>query len=90
MFESGLVDEVRGLLAAGVSPQARPLQAIGYRQAQAVVLHGLPVDDAVRETVTATLQYAKRQRTWFRHQAAGQWFANGETLSAAARAFLSP
>src|SRR5262249_35887776 len=32
MFAAGLVDEVRGLYAAGYGPGLRPLRAIGYRE----------------------------------------------------------
>ena len=89
MFQEGLVDEVRGLLARGVSPLARPLSAIGYRQALGVAQGRLCLEDAIRETVTATMQYGKRQRTWFRHQSGGRWFSDPLPLSSEATAFLS-
>jgi tRNA dimethylallyltransferase len=89
MYRNGLVDEVRAILAAGVSPEARPLQAIGYRQALEVVAGRLREEDAVHETAAATVRYAKRQRTWFRHQTSGRWFEDSEVLAAAASSFLS-
>ena len=46
----------------------RPLQAIGYRQAVAVLRGHATVDRAQRDIVTSTMRYAKRQMTWFRHQ----------------------
>jgi tRNA dimethylallyltransferase len=90
MFREGLVGEVRGLLLGGLSPDLRPLRAIGYRQAVAVVEGRLTPEEAERDTVTATLQYAKRQRTWFRHQVEGVWCASRREAERAASSFLSP
>jgi tRNA dimethylallyltransferase len=89
LFQRGLLDEVRGLLAAGVPPEARPLRAIGYRQALAVAQGRLGLAEARRDIVQATLRYAKRQRTWFRHQAQVEWFSDPAQAEAAARAFLA-
>lgn len=89
MFEAGLLEEVRGLLAGGLSPDVRPLRAIGYRQAIAVLQGRMDRDGAERDTVTATLQYAKRQRTWFRHQVEAVWCRDSPSAAAAAAAFLS-
>jgi tRNA dimethylallyltransferase len=88
MLERGLLDEVRGLLARGVAVEARPLRAIGYRQALAVVRSEMDLDSARRGIVTETMQYAKRQMTWFRHQADVQWFADGEAAHAAIASWL--
>ena len=73
--------------ARGLSPELRPLQAIGYRQALAVIAGRMTPADARRDIVQATLRYAKRQRTWFRHQAAAQWHARSDEAARAARAF---
>ena len=88
MFERGLVEEVRRLLEGGLSPRLRPLQAIGYRQAVAVALGRMGRGEAERETVTRTMQLAKRQRTWFRHHRGGTWCPDGETALAAALGWL--
>jgi tRNA dimethylallyltransferase len=85
MFEGGLLDEVRALLARGFPPDLRPLRAIGYRQAVAVALGQLGREDAERETVAETLRFAKRQMTWFRHQAEVTWYNDAD---AAARGAL--
>ena len=76
MWARGFVDEVRGLLQAGHPSSLKPLGAIGYRQVVGVVEKGVKEADARRDIVTKTMQYAKRQLTWFRHQAAVQWFAD--------------
>jgi tRNA dimethylallyltransferase len=88
MFERGLLDEVRGLLARGFGPELRPLQAIGYREAVAVVRGEMTAEDAERAIVTATMRFAKRQMTWFRHQADVTWFTDPDEAYAAAVEWL--
>ncbi len=78
MLREGLLDEVRGLLDRGLSPQLRPLQAIGYRQAVAVVQGRLGAAEAEASIVTDTMRFAKRQMTWFRHQEEVRWFREAE------------
>ncbi len=68
MFERGLPEEVRALLAAGAPRAAWAFGALGYRQALALLEGTLSVDEAVEETARKTRNYAKRQLTWFRRQ----------------------
>jgi tRNA dimethylallyltransferase len=79
MFASGLLNEVRGLLARGYDSDLRPLRSIGYRQAVAVVQGVLDADAARRDIVTETMRYAKRQMTWFRHQTQAVWAPDAAT-----------
>jgi tRNA dimethylallyltransferase len=88
MFERGLLDEVRRLLAKGYAADLRPLRAIGYRQALDVVAGRRTSEEAQRDIVTDTMRYAKRQRTWFRHQATVTWCRHPEEALARARAWL--
>jgi tRNA dimethylallyltransferase len=88
MLARGLIDEVRGLLSRGTDPLARPLQAIGYRQALSVLRGEMTAREAEVAIVTATLRFAKRQMTWFRHQADVRWFADAGEAQEAARAWL--
>jgi tRNA dimethylallyltransferase len=88
MFTRGLLDEVRGLLRAGYAEDLRPLRAIGYRQAVDVIAGRATEEDARRDIVVSTMRYAKRQLTWFRHQAHASWFASAEEAFAAAQALL--
>jgi tRNA dimethylallyltransferase len=79
MLERGLVEEVRALLRRGYGPDLRPLRAIGYRQAVSVARGEMTVAEAERAIVNETMRFAKRQRTWFRHQQPDvEWFADGE------------
>jgi len=88
MLEAGLIDEVRGLVSRGLDPLARPLQAIGYRQALSVLRGEMTVEEAESAIVTATMRFAKRQMTWFRHQADVQWFARADEAHEAVLAWL--
>lgn len=84
MFAAGLLEEVRALLER-FPPDLRPLRAIGYRQAAAVVRGERTVEDGQRDIVKETMRYAKRQMTWFRHQEDVLWFADADAAQAAVR-----
>jgi tRNA dimethylallyltransferase len=89
MLARGLLDEVRGLLGRGYPPELRPLRAIGYRQAVAAVRGELTVGEAESAIVTETLRFAKRQRTWFRHQQPDvRWFEDADGAWAAVQRWL--
>jgi tRNA dimethylallyltransferase len=87
MLEGGLIDEVRALLAR-FDGEVRPLRAIGYRQAVAVVRGAQTVDQAQRDIVKETMRYAKRQMTWFRHQEDVRWFGEAADARVAIREWL--
>jgi tRNA dimethylallyltransferase len=72
MFAEGLVEETRTLLARyGDSPRA--FDALGYRQARAVLRGETSEADAVAATRQAHRNYAKRQLTWFRREPQVHW-----------------
>ncbi len=75
MFRAGLLDEVRGMLSRGCADRIKVFGAIGYRQGSALLRGEASLEDAIRDTQTATRQYAKRQMTWFRRETDIQWFA---------------
>ncbi|MCA1491708.1 tRNA (adenosine(37)-N6)-dimethylallyltransferase MiaA [Sinorhizobium alkalisoli] len=73
MLASGAVDEVRALLALGLSSDMPVMKAIGVQQI-AAMLKGEMGEAQVMETGAAvTRQYAKRQMTWFRNQLDDSW-----------------
>ena len=84
MFERGLVDEVRSLLAAGLTEDAPPFRALGYRHAVRVLRGEIGVEEAKDATRTETRQYAKRQLTWFRAMDGVRWFEAGDGEAVAA------
>lgn len=68
MVAAGLPDEVAGLLRAGHTPDDPGMNGVGYREMAAHLAGEITLDEAVERTCRATRRYAKRQRTWFRHQ----------------------
>jgi tRNA dimethylallyltransferase len=68
MLAAGLVEEVRGVLARGVPPDAAGLDGVGYREVVAVLATRLPEAELREAIAAATRSYAKRQETWFRNQ----------------------
>jgi len=73
-FRAGLVDEVRDLLARGFSPTSNALGAHGYRRVVEYLQGRRDVDSAIEQTRLDVRHYAKRQLTWFRHEAGVEWF----------------
>jgi len=73
MVVQGWPEEVRRLLAEGVSPEAHAFKSIGYREMAATLRGVITIDEAVARTVTRTLQFAKRQMTWFRGEGGIRW-----------------
>ena len=73
MFQGGLLEEVRSLLARGVSPRAKPFESLGYKQALQFLDGELGFDQALEQARVATRHYAKRQLTWFRRERDMHW-----------------
>ena len=71
--DSPLVDEVRNLLAEGVSRRARAFGSLGYKQALEYVDGRLSLDQAIDMTAQLTRRFAKRQLTWFRREPKVDW-----------------
>jgi tRNA dimethylallyltransferase len=67
MFEAGLVEETRRLLAK-YGAAAAPLSSLGYRQAVQLLGGEITRDQAVQQGQQAHRNYAKRQMTWFRRE----------------------
>jgi tRNA dimethylallyltransferase len=73
MFASGLAEEVRALREAYPVWSATAAKAIGYEEACAMLDGTLTREQAAARMVIRTRQLAKRQETWFRHQARAVW-----------------
>ncbi len=67
MLAAGWVDEVRRL-ALEVRADAPAWTGSGYEAMRRHAVGEIGLDVARRSVIVATRQYAKRQRTWFRHQ----------------------
>ncbi|CAN5704576.1 tRNA (adenosine(37)-N6)-dimethylallyltransferase MiaA [soil metagenome] len=92
-FASGLLDEVRGLLAAGLPATAHPFTGLVYRQ---VLEHldGVRDEAATRELIVReNRKYSRRQLLWFRKEPNLQWIhaagERDETLNDVARVVAS-
>jgi tRNA dimethylallyltransferase len=93
MVARGLVDEVRGLLPAGLRDSPTAGKALGYAQLLAVLddtgtIVG-DLDDAIEQTIRATRRFVRRQRSWFRRDPRVRWLdAADDRLLAAALSTL--
>ena len=73
-FSRGIVAEVRGLLARGVPPAARPFGGLVYRQVMEM-LAGVRDEAATRALIVQeNRRYARRQLIWFRKEPNLIWF----------------
>ena len=68
MIDDGAVEEARRLAALNLDPSLPAMRAIGVPQLIDYINGTIELEGAVAASVIATRQYAKRQRTWFRHQ----------------------
>ena len=73
MVDSGLLDEVRKLDAAGLRLGRTAPRALGYAQFLRVLDGESDPAQAAEETIVATRQFARRQLTWFRADPRIHW-----------------
>jgi len=79
MFLSGIIEETKNLIFLYGS-ELPILKTIGYREARDVLNNHLTIDKAIELTATKTIQFAKRQRTWFRNKNNPIWLNNKNLL----------
>ena len=73
-FARGIVAEVQGLLARGISPQVRPFGGLVYRQVMEM-LRGVRGEAETRALIVQeNRRYARRQLIWFRKEPNLKWF----------------
>ena len=73
MMQEGLLEEVKGLLDKGYTPDLVSMQGIGYKEFVPYFNGECTLDEAVTQLKTNTRRFAKRQLTWFRRQIDGLW-----------------
>ena len=66
MFETGWVDEVRGLLAKGYTPDLPSFASLGYREVAAYLAGEYDLEEAKVRIRRATRAFIRRQYNWFR------------------------
>lgn len=73
MLEQGAEDEVKSLLALGLSLEMPAMKAIGVSQIAAMLKGEMTRSQVIEKGAAATRQYARRQMTWFRNQMDESW-----------------
>jgi tRNA dimethylallyltransferase len=76
-FHSGIIEEAGALLAvfekSPSNTNLTALQAIGYKEAIDFIQGKTTLEEAINKTVVRTFHLAKKQITWFKHQANVEW-----------------
>ena len=65
-LDEGMVDDVRGILATGVSPEDLIYYGLEYKFLTLYIIGKLTYEEMVGQLEIAIHQFAKRQMTWFR------------------------
>ncbi|MES2753037.1 MAG: tRNA (adenosine(37)-N6)-dimethylallyltransferase MiaA [Pseudomonadota bacterium] len=84
MLATGALDEVAALTARGLDPALPVMRAIGVAPLAAHLVGTLTRTAALAQIALDTRRYAKRQDTWFRHQAPAEWLRTGDQMAALA------
>jgi len=79
MFLSGIIDETNHLISKYGS-DLPILKTIGYQESRDVLNNDLTIDKAIELTTKKTIQFAKRQKTWFRNKNNPVWLNNKNLL----------
>ena len=79
MFLSGIIEETNQLISK-YGFDLPILETIGYREAKDVLNNRSTIDKAIELTTTKTIQFAKRQKTWFRNKNNPLWLNNKNLL----------
>ena len=81
MFETGLVEEVKGLAAKGYNKSLTSMQGIGYKE----VIDYLNGETSLSECISIikrdTRHFAKRQLTWFKREKKVQYINRDDLVS---------
>jgi tRNA dimethylallyltransferase len=90
MFADGLLEEFQVLLSRGYTERDPGMRGIGYRELFLLDTPGYPLPRVKELIVLHTMQYAKRQMTFFRSFPGTRWFhpAEAEAIRAAVDQFL--
>ena len=91
MYSAGIIEETNHLISK-YGFNLPILETIGYREAKDVLNNNSTIDKAIELTTKKTIQFAKRQKTWFRNKNNPLWLNNKNLLKDAIikiEAFLS-
>ena len=79
MFFLGIIEETQNIISK-YGRDLPILETIGYKEAKEVLSNNLTLDKAIEVTTTKTIQFAKRQKTWFRNKNKPIWLGNKNPL----------
>ncbi len=80
MLEKGLLDEVKGLKAMGLTKDMVSMQGLGYKELLSYLDGEMDYGEAVRILKRDTRHFAKRQLTWFKRERQTDWLSlDGKT-----------
>ena len=79
MFSSGIIEETKKIMDE-YGLDLPILETIGYKEAKEVINNKITIDKAIELTTTKTIQFAKRQKTWFRNKNNPIWLNNKNLL----------
>ena len=65
-LQEGMVEEIRGLLDSGISPDDLIYYGLEYKYVTEYVIGSISLDEMFQRLEIAIHQFAKRQMTWFR------------------------
>jgi len=75
MLQSGLVDEVKGLISRGYGLELPSMSSIGYREIGQYLQGKMTLDEAAYKIKVGTHRFIRAQYTWFRREDARiRWF----------------
>ena len=79
MFKNGIIEETKNLINKyGIDLPL--LKTIGYHEAINVIKNNQKINDAIEITSKKTINFAKRQRTWFRNKNNTYWLDSKNPL----------
>ena len=78
MLKNGWIEEAEAAIEQGLFQTPTAHQALGYKQIAAFLNGEFDRKTLLEKLCTATWQYARRQRTWFRHQHPEASLFNGD------------
>lgn len=82
MLANGWVNEVEALLTGEILPTGSAMASVGYGELAAYLQGATSLDEAIRNTKTATHRFARQQYGWYRlSDPRIRWFQSGPNVS---------
>ncbi len=79
MVDTGLVEEMASLLAAGYSPELPAFTSLGYQEIASYLRDEISLAEAIERIQIETHRFVRHQYTWFRRMPDVHWFDVSES-----------